>query len=161
MDDLRRWLNSINPATYVRDMPWSPEIVAAYNEYKRLAEIHGSAHTAFERYFQETRSRPTPEQHLKRARMAIEWGEAALRYFHRFRCLPYHTSLTGLLLFSVAEARLAFVVSYQNAYSTTDSIKTHIGAGEGAILSGRKAVHDARFNYDGMNILVSKANYYD
>ena len=78
--DLRNWLAAVDPVVYRREMPWQPNVVAAYNEYKRRATVHSSAHKAFLNYFSQTRSYTTPEQHLERARLAVAWGEAALRY---------------------------------------------------------------------------------
>lgn len=77
---LREWLASVDPAAYSGELPWRTEVQAAYNEYKRLAEEHARAHIAFTTYLRQTSDHPTPEQHLERARLAIVWGEAAVRY---------------------------------------------------------------------------------
>ncbi|KAB8205397.1 hypothetical protein BDV34DRAFT_195853 [Aspergillus parasiticus] len=133
---LRTWLATVDPAAYRREMPWSPQVLAAYNEYKRRAAVHGSAHKAFEDYLNQTRRNTTPEQHLERARLAVAWGESAV---------------------SVAEGRLSFIETYRHAYSSTKSISSHIDTGKNAITSGRNAVHEARRNYDSLWVAYSRA----
>lgn len=76
---LRTWLAAVDPAAYAQERPWRPEVLAAYNEYKRRAAEHGTAHTAFRDYMNVTRRNTPPEQHLERARLALAWGEAAVR----------------------------------------------------------------------------------
>jgi hypothetical protein len=78
--ELNNWLLTIDPETYRRNQPWSPEVLAAYNEYKRRADVLASARRVWKRTMDETESNTTPEQHLDRARAAVAWGEAALRY---------------------------------------------------------------------------------
>jgi hypothetical protein len=58
-----------------------------------------------------------------------------------------------MMFYRVAEGRLSFINQYRNAYSSTDSIKTHIESGETFINSGRKAVLEARVNYESSTIL--------
>jgi hypothetical protein len=168
---LRTWLATVDPAAYRRELPWRPEVQAAYDEYKRRAHEHGTAHTAFRNCLNDTRRNTTPEQHIQRAQLAVEWGEAAVKYVILMLsagtviCLapcpaPYRTWLTGLFLSRAAEGRLSFIDTYRNAYSSANSIRTHIDTGETAIVSGRNAVAEARRNYDCMNIPVSKLNDY-
>ena len=47
---------------------------------QRLGGGSHPAHKAFTKYLSQTRINTTPEQHLERARMAIVWGEAAVKY---------------------------------------------------------------------------------
>lgn len=78
--ELKGWLRTIDPEAYRRDEPWRPELVAAYNEYKRRADVLTSARRFWRRTMEETMTDTTPEQHIDRARAAVAWGEAALRY---------------------------------------------------------------------------------
>lgn len=160
---LRTWLATVDPAAYAQEVPWPPAVLAAYDEYKRLAAEHGTAHTAFRVYLNETRRNATPEQHLERARLAVAWGEAAVRFvilmlsFHRDCHLSRSLSdavpnmAKCLFLSSVAEGRLSFIDNYRYAFSSTNSVRTHIDTGGTAITSGRNAVEEARRNYEGMN----------
>lgn len=52
-----------------------------------------------------------------------------------------------------AEGRLTFLDTYRNAYSGPESIKNHIKEGQNTINSGRRAVKEARLNYESMGIL--------
>jgi hypothetical protein len=76
---LRTWLASVYPMAYRQEMPWSPTVCEAYNEYKRRAEAHGICHKAYEICLSQTRRNTTPKQHLERARAAVKWGESAMR----------------------------------------------------------------------------------
>jgi hypothetical protein len=51
----------------------------AYDRYKQFAEDIGTPHKAFTDYQRATAKRTTPEQHIERARLAIEWGKAAVK----------------------------------------------------------------------------------
>ncbi|KAG2420920.1 hypothetical protein HFD88_000534 [Aspergillus terreus] len=125
VSQLRDWQRTLNPATYRRQVPWPPEVKAAYDEYKRLVHVFAQAREAFDVDKRQTAT--MPEQHLERARLAVAWGEAALR---------------------AAEGRLTFLDTYRNAYSGPQSIKTHIQEGQNTINSGRRAVKEARTNYE-------------
>lgn len=78
VSQLRDWQRTLNPATYRRQVPWPPEVKAAYDEYKRLVHVFSQACAAFEE--DRGRTATMPEEHLGRARLAVAWGEAALRY---------------------------------------------------------------------------------
>ncbi|GES62364.1 hypothetical protein ATEIFO6365_0005034100 [Aspergillus terreus] len=121
---LGNWQRTLDPATYRRHVPWPPEVKAAYDEYKRLVHVFAQAREAFEE--DRGRTATMPEEHLERARLAVAWGEAALR---------------------AAEGRLTFLDTYRNAYSGPESIKNHIKEGQNTINSGRRAVKEARTNY--------------
>lgn len=212
------WQNTLDPVAYRRQGPWPPEVKAVYNEYKRLGEVHAQAHQAFEQDMKR-KAFLTPERHLERARLAVAWGEASVRYVLSWNEQPFTSTLYLMLgptccrslkqdppvykrpsaslacdirrpyrgphhknhqydhlslrftsffppdtsyprlvadntpLSRAAEGRLAFIDTYRNAYSSTQSIKDHILAAKQTINSGRRAVKEARTNYESMGIL--------
>lgn len=87
--ELEQWFSQVDQSGYRKRAPWSSGMVRAYARYKRHANEHGAAHTAFERCRQETNNRTIPEQHVERARLAIQWGEAAVKYV-QLRVPPSH-----------------------------------------------------------------------
>lgn len=80
LQDLKAWFKALDPKGYKKRAPWTGGIERAYDRYKRLGEEHGRAHTAFQSYLSATRRNTTPEQHAERAKMALEWAAAALKY---------------------------------------------------------------------------------
>ncbi len=94
---LEAWLAAVNPAVYRPNRPWAPEVWTAYTEYKNLGEEQVARRRAFMQHCANTPTSGTPEQHLERARLAVEWGNAALRcvtntYLPIILTLPNHTS---------------------------------------------------------------------
>lgn len=76
---LNAWFAALNNAAYQKRNPWTPGMERAYDRYKDLAVGHGDAHSRFTAYLKQTKINTTPEQHAERARLAIAWGEAAVR----------------------------------------------------------------------------------
>ncbi|KJZ75414.1 hypothetical protein HIM_05110 [Hirsutella minnesotensis 3608] len=101
---------------------------SAYNTYKELGKEKSRAHIAFRAYKNQNKGY-IPEHHLERLRLAVIWGEAAVRE---------------------AEGRLTFIETYRSAYSCTAEIRAHIQAGTEATLSGRNAVKEARKNLENL-----------
>lgn len=137
-------------------MPWSPQVVAAYNEYKQRAVVQGSVHIASQQYLGLTSCQTTAEQHLERARLAFVWGESAVGCVSPMPARVTLSMANRTIIVSLTEGRLSFINTYRNAYSSTRSIRTHIMSGEDAIQSGRNAVREARRNYNGIVHLPSK-----
>jgi hypothetical protein len=76
---LKNWLETVDPATYEQDLPWSPEVKAAYDEYKSRVYEHAPTRQAFEKLLRDTNRTTDPEVHLQRARLAIKWAEESVR----------------------------------------------------------------------------------
>ncbi|KAI1931400.1 hypothetical protein LOZ65_001208 [Ophidiomyces ophidiicola] len=120
---LENWLERISPEEYTQIPQWTPR--AAYNDYKAKAEEQSRAHQAFNAFFRATPDTEDPDVHLKRARLAVTWGERSLE---------------------TAEGRLSFLCEYQNAFKNKVSVGNHIHAAKTQINSARKAVYEARIN---------------
>ncbi|KAK5987096.1 hypothetical protein PT974_11214 [Cladobotryum mycophilum] len=123
---LKAHAKTLDAADYQR-APWVEEVQDAYTEYKEKAINAGNAHQEFQRYLRATGSTATPEEHVKRARLAVTWGELSV---------------------IAAEGRLRFIQTYDSVYRDPSSVNTHVDAGEDSIRSGRNAVKQARKNYD-------------
>lgn len=109
--DLEKWLVTVDPEAYEGQEHWPPEVLAAYNEYKRRCTVHTTTHMAFKNYLAQTSKHTTPEEHLVRARLAVKWGEAAQRYVAR-------TFYTGLPTASGAAPTANGLVSLQRGRGT-------------------------------------------
>lgn len=48
LQQLRTWLANVDPQAYQQALPWSPEMLQAYNDYKAADNAHGAAHQAFQ-----------------------------------------------------------------------------------------------------------------
>jgi hypothetical protein len=94
VEELKAWLATVNPDEYEQDAPWSAEVLAAYENYKALAEKFATAHQSFLRNRQQSFKNATPEEHLERARLAVTWGELAVRCV----ILMLHRTLANRLL---------------------------------------------------------------
>ncbi|KAI2091688.1 hypothetical protein LOZ36_000776 [Ophidiomyces ophidiicola] len=121
---LENWLETISPEEYTQIPQWTPEMWAAYNDYKAKAEEQSRARQAFNAFFRASDTED-PDVHLKRARLAVTWGERSLE---------------------TAEGRLSFLCEYQNAFKNKVSVGNHIHAANTQINSARKAVEEARIN---------------
>jgi hypothetical protein len=150
---LRNWLREVDPLSYAQNRPWSEEILKAYNRYKRYGDALGAAHQHYHTYLDQTRPNPTAEQRLGRARLAVAWGQAAVKYAIT---MLFRNLLIILTFSSAARSRLRFIETYQRAYSSTDSISTHIDTAVEMIQSGMNAVEEARLNYESMHTTSSK-----
>ena len=51
----------------------------AYSRYKDYVEDYGKSHSAFLAALSKSKKHATPEEHLERTRLAIVWGEDAIR----------------------------------------------------------------------------------
>ncbi|KAK4170732.1 hypothetical protein QBC36DRAFT_124739 [Triangularia setosa] len=121
-----------NMGIYIpRGRPWAPEVVAQYDEYKRLGKICQRDGDAFYSQWQETKKNTTVEEHLERAQLALRAAESAYK--------------TG-------KARLDFLHTYQNAYSSKESIRTHIGEIETELKKARERLEDVRLNHRNLFI---------
>jgi len=78
--DLKNWLKDIDPDTYQQDVLWSSEMKAEHAKYKELDEMHARAIKNSSNYYQATEGQTTAEEHLVRIKLAIEWGEASVKY---------------------------------------------------------------------------------
>ena len=76
--DLRAWLSTIDPEEY-EQVPWSEEVQTAYNNYKLGVERLTVTHQAYMRDRAVQLKNATPEQHLERSRLAVAWGESAVK----------------------------------------------------------------------------------
>ncbi|KAI0392151.1 hypothetical protein F5Y17DRAFT_376489 [Xylariaceae sp. FL0594] len=134
--NLTDWMRQLDPAAYKPDKPWPPHVQEAYDEYKRLAKETGTARQTFLRTVTRTWKKATDDEHLEQARMAVAWGQAALK---------------------AGETRLNFINRFRNAYDSVAAIETHIKAGEDALKSGRGAVKAARDQYEKLWVKASRA----
>ncbi|KAI1917476.1 hypothetical protein LOZ61_000539 [Ophidiomyces ophidiicola] len=135
---LGNWLKTISPEEYTQIPQWTPEMWAAYNDYKAKAEEQGRAHKAY-LAFSASHPKPSdPDENLERARLAIIWGQMSL---------------------AAAEARLSFLGEYQNAFENKVSIQNHIEEASKQIVSGRNAIKKARRSHNDLwNKNPGKAN---
>lgn len=79
---LNKSLKSIDSGKYKRDNPWADEVQERYDRYKTLQAALGPAHRQYTDY-PKPRRQPTPEdqeEHLRAAKLALEWGDTALEY---------------------------------------------------------------------------------
>lgn len=67
---------------YKRDEPWADEVQERYDNYKTLQVALGPGHRQYTDYPKPRKqSKPEdPEEHLRAAEFAIEWGDTALEY---------------------------------------------------------------------------------
>jgi hypothetical protein len=69
----------------------------AYDNYKAAVDKHTEAQAAYNDYMAAIRRTTDPEVFLKRANLAIAWGQAACKYVAHFR-FPV---LSSFILFSL------------------------------------------------------------
>ncbi|KAF4468589.1 hypothetical protein FALBO_4509 [Fusarium albosuccineum] len=79
LDDLRAFFRNTDPRGYKKRAPWPQGMESAYSRYKRLGDEFPLANDAFDAARAEDPKNATPEQHVERARLALEWGSLALR----------------------------------------------------------------------------------
>ncbi|KAI2065701.1 hypothetical protein LOY97_002402 [Ophidiomyces ophidiicola] len=78
---LGNWLKTISPEEYTQIPQWTPEMWAAYNDYKAKAEEQGRAHKAY-LAFSASHPKPSdPDENLERARAA----EARLSFLGEYQ----------------------------------------------------------------------------
>ncbi|KAK4198573.1 hypothetical protein QBC40DRAFT_283560 [Triangularia verruculosa] len=127
---LETWAENID--VYIpRGRPWAPEVVAQYEEYKRLGEICKKDGKAFFSQWRRTEKNTTVEEHLERAELALRAAESA---------------------YKAGKARLDFLLTYQNAYSDKKSVDTHIKEIRTELKKARDRVHDVRINHENLFI---------
>jgi hypothetical protein len=131
VQELNARFKSTDPMGYKKRDPWSDAMDRARDRYKHSGEVHGRAHRLFDEAYARTRKHATPEDHVERAKLAIEWAKASV---------------------VAAEARLEFMITYRNAYQYS-GIDGHIKAARGLIDSAKDSIHEARLNYE--NIWIS------
>lgn len=95
---LNTWFSALDRHNYKKRNPWTPGMERAYDRYKDLAGRHGEAHTAFADYLQQTRRNATPEQHVRRADLAIAWGKAAIKYDYLLSKLCEYSAINSFCL---------------------------------------------------------------
>lgn len=149
---LRQWFDTIDPITYRKQNPWSGELTDAYEHYKYLDKIFIQRKAIYMNEPLLTMD-ATPDQHVKSIQLAIEWGEAALRYT-LFRLLQLHWILLAIMLTyafrrSSAKARIHVLANYRNAYDVT-VINSHIEEAERHLFSAMSALREARTNFEGI-----------
>lgn len=78
--ELRAWQATIQEQDYQPNLPWRPEVQAAYDGYYEWVNKHQRSHQAYLAYFHQTNDKFTSaEENLERARLALQWGQDALR----------------------------------------------------------------------------------
>ncbi|GKZ40097.1 hypothetical protein AbraIFM66950_002333, partial [Aspergillus brasiliensis] len=137
---LKTWVETIDPNTYRKQVPWPRELWEAYERYKHLVEGINPRILAYNDYKNRTEHdknlKDLPEVKMKRLELAIEWGRAAM---------------------SAAEARIYVLVTYQNAYDHVGSIRSHIQQANDNLQSAKGAVDAAGENYRAYWRAIAKA----
>ncbi|KAI0973598.1 hypothetical protein F4678DRAFT_459078 [Xylaria arbuscula] len=84
-DLLRDCYKSIDRRKYEKS-EWTPEIVEAHAEYKRLGRVYGKSHRVFIVCKGKTTGGNTasPEQYIDLAKLAIKWGQDCVLYITLF-----------------------------------------------------------------------------
>ncbi|PYI34969.1 hypothetical protein BP00DRAFT_443107 [Aspergillus indologenus CBS 114.80] len=118
VESLKEWVAGLDPDSYIRFEP-PPELQAEYDEYKDACHEFADKKAVYMRLLERPRKNAHPEDHLDRARAAVEWADAAIR---------------------AAKGRLHVLTTYQNVYRTLQSINGHIQQADEAITSGSNAV---------------------
>ncbi|KAG6006436.1 hypothetical protein E4U21_007054 [Claviceps maximensis] len=122
--DLTEWASSLIPELYQPDPAWDSHVKAQYQQYKVFkVENSRTRKEYFDYYYARPRKDTTHDQFLELVRLAIEWGQVALK---------------------CAQGRLEFLNTYRNAYPDTKSIFGHITAAESHLLSSKNAVERAK-----------------
>lgn len=167
---LRQWFDTIDPKTYRKQNPWSGELTDAYEHYKYLDKIFIQRKAI---YMNEPllTLEATPDQHVKSIQLAIEWGEAALRYSSpsHSACVAIATQvaimaillaimLMHLVQCSSAKARIHVLANYRNAYDVT-VIHSHIEEAERHLFSAMSALREARTNFQGTILFPMNIDY--
>lgn len=79
-NELDSWHQKMDKVSYLKRSPWTSGMENAYTRYKSLANQLGEAHQAFRTLSSQTRPNAKPEDYVRRAQLAVLWGEAAVRY---------------------------------------------------------------------------------
>ncbi|KAK0701221.1 hypothetical protein B0T21DRAFT_397624 [Apiosordaria backusii] len=124
---LRTWAENLN--LYIPRGPWAPEVLAEYDEYKRLGQVCKRDGDAFKSQWRRTSKNATVEEHLERAELALRAAESA---------------------YKAGKARLNFLLTYQDAYSNKQSVLNHIGEIEIELEKARDRLGDVRLNHKNL-----------
>jgi len=80
-DQLLDALNHNLPEDYTRHpFPWTDDLQVAYSDYYYRVGLHENAKAEFDNHRAAHRHGVTEQQHKDRAKLAIAWAEAAIRY---------------------------------------------------------------------------------